>query len=133
MPQLIDRRDVLFVAMAASVAVAAGTASARATEIRGIVRFEDGGPIPQGRLEIRPEDPAYRDAERPDPTTLPVESNGKSEAIDFALSLPEDWTGSPTLQIVVRLERADGWLLARGSAQLGTNSPLEVTLYPAVY
>jgi hypothetical protein len=34
---------------------------------------------------------------------------------------------------VVRLERADGWLLARGSARIEAGAPVEVTLNTVMY
>ncbi len=34
---------------------------------------------------------------------------------------------------MARLERADGWLLARGSAPLNAGSPVPVTLYAVTY
>jgi hypothetical protein len=37
------------------------------------------------------------------------------------------------LQIVARLERADGWLLARGSTQFAAGGSVTVTLNEAVY
>jgi hypothetical protein len=49
------------------------------------------------------------------------------------LSPPASSTSSPTLRIVARLERADGWLLARGSAQLEAGAPVHVTLNVVMY
>jgi hypothetical protein len=37
------------------------------------------------------------------------------------------------LQIVARLERADGWLVARGSARFEAGSPVYVTLSAVMY
>ena len=41
--------------------------------------------------------------------------------------------GAPTQQIVARLEREDGWLLARGSAQIEPGAPVEITLFTVMY
>jgi hypothetical protein len=47
--------------------------------------------------------------------------------------VPAPAIASPTLRIVARLERADGWLLARGSARFEAGAPLEVALRAVVY
>jgi hypothetical protein len=95
--------------------------------------FEDGTKIPEGRLEIYLEDPAVKDKAQRRAATTSVESDGGSKAIEFSLSPPASSTASPTLRIVARLERADGWLLARGSAQVEAGSPVQVTLNTVMY
>jgi hypothetical protein len=62
-----------------------------------------------------------------------IESDGGSKTIAFSLSPPASSTASPTLQIVARLERADGWLVARGSAQIKAGSLVYVTLNAVMY
>jgi hypothetical protein len=123
-----DRRTVLMAAGAAAVAAAAGSVAAQSTDIRGAVTFEGGAVIPDGHLEIYLEDNARRRA-----AETRIKSDGKSKAIEFSLSPPASSTASPTLQIVARLERADGWLLARGSAQFEAGSPVYVTLNTVMY
>ncbi|MCV3240323.1 hypothetical protein [Mesorhizobium sp. ZC-5] len=129
-----DRRTILMAAGAAAVAAAAGTvAAAQSTDIRGAVTFEGGAVVPKGHLEIYLEDPAIQDSARRRAAKTRIESAGKSEAIEFSLSPPASSAASPTLRIVARLERADGWLLARGSAQVETGSPVSVTLNTVMY
>src|SRR4051794_36751759 len=123
-----DRRAVLMAAGAAAVAVAAGTVAAQSTDIRGAVTFEGGAVIPEGHLEIYLEDPAIQDSARRRAAKTSVKSDGASKTITFTLSLPASSTASSTLRIVARLERADGWLVARGSAQFEAGSPVHVTL-----
>jgi len=123
-----DRRTVLMAAGVAAVAAAAGSVAAQSTDIRGAVTFEGGAVIPAGHLEIYLEDNARRRA-----AETRIKSDGKSKAMEFSLSPPASATASPTPQIVVRLERADGWLLARGSAQFETGSPVYVTLNTVMY
>ncbi|MEI5678257.1 hypothetical protein G6N74_18320 [Mesorhizobium sp. CGMCC 1.15528] len=128
-----DRRTILIAAGAAAVAAAAGRVSAQSTDIRGAVTFEGGAVIPKGQLEIYLEDAAIQDkALRRAAKTL-VKSDGSSKTITFSLSLPESSAASPKLQIVARLERVDGWLVARGSAQLEVGSPVYVTLNTVMY
>ena len=133
MKRMTDRRTVLMSAGAAAVAVAAGPAAAQSTDIRGTVTFEGGKAIPEGFLEIYLEDTGIEDNARRRLAKTRVESDGGSRAIEFALSAPASPTASPTLQIVARLERADGWLLARGSAQVEAGAPVYVTLNAVMY
>jgi len=37
------------------------------------------------------------------------------------------------LRIVARLERADGWLLARGNAKVTVGMPADITLFRVIY
>lgn len=48
----------------------------------------------------------------------------------MAFALPEAAAGT---EVEARLLRADGWLLARGSARLEPGTPLRITLYTALY
>lgn len=133
MKGLPDRRTVLKTAGAVAVAAVAGPAAAQSTDIRGAVTFEGGAVIPEGRLEIYLEDTAIQENARRRAAKTPVKSDGKSKTIEFSLSPPASSTASPTLQIVARLERADGWLIARGSAQFEAGSPVHVTLNTVMY
>jgi uncharacterized lipoprotein YbaY len=133
MKRRTDRRTVLKTAAAAAVATAAGPVAAQSTDIRGAVTFEGGAVIPEGHLEIYLEDPAIQDNARRRAAETRIKSDGGSKAIEFSLSQPASSTSSPTLRIVARLERADGWLVARGSAQFEADSPVYVTLNAVVY
>lgn len=126
-------RTALIAAGAAAVAVIAGTVAAQATDIRGAVNYEGGAVIPEGQIEIRFEDPAIQADMRDQAAETRVESDGKSKTIAFSLPLTASATGSRTLQIVAILERADGWLLARGSAKVEANASVHVTLNEAMY
>jgi uncharacterized lipoprotein YbaY len=133
MKRSTDRRTVLMAAGAAAVAAAAGAVAAQPTDIRGAVTFEGGAVIPKGHLEIYLEDPAVQDKSQRRAAETRIESDGGSKAIDFSLSSPASTTASPTLRIVARLERADGWLVARGSTQVEAGSPVHVTLNVVMY
>lgn len=126
-----DRRAVLVAVGAAAVAAIAGRVSAQAAHVGGRVAFQGGAVVPEGRLEIYVDDPAVPDRSRGRGPRTRLASDGKSTAIDFSLTSPGP--ASPTSRIVVRLERADGWLLARGSARLEAGSPVEVTLNAVAY
>ena len=128
-----DRRTLLVTAGAAAVAAAAGPVAAQTTNIRGEVTFEGGAVIPEGHIEVYLEDPAIQESTRRHAAKTSIESDGKSKAMAFSLSPPASATASPTLRIVARLERADGWLVARGSAQIEAGSPVHVTLNTVMY
>lgn len=127
-----DRRTVLAAAGAAAVAAAAGPGAAQASDVRGAVAFEGGATIPEGRLRLYLEDPAVADAAQGRVSEALVESDGKSTEIAFSLAL-DALAASPTRRVVVRLERPDGWLIARGSAKADPASAVEVVLKPVIY
>jgi uncharacterized lipoprotein YbaY len=128
-----DRRAVLMVGGAAALAAATGAAAAQSTDIRGAVTFAGGRSIPEGNIKIYLEDFGIQDSAQRRVAETRVKSDGRSKTVDFSLSRPASKTASPTLQIVARLERADGWLVARGSAQIKANSPVDITLNEAIY
>ncbi len=128
-----DRRTVLMTVGAAAVAAAASSVAAQSTDIRGAVAFESGAVIPKGHLEIYLEDTAVRDSARRRATETRIKSDGGSKAIAFSLTAPGSLGVSRTLRIVARLERADGWLVARGSTPLKAGEPVRVTLNPVMY
>jgi uncharacterized lipoprotein YbaY len=127
-----DRRSVM-IAGAAVLAVASGTVAAQSVDIRGALAFSGGAAIPPGLVLIALEDPAIPDRARRRVAQTRIISDGASKMLDFFLPLPATTAMSSSLQIVARLERADGWLLARGSARVNESSPTTVTLSEAVY
>lgn len=126
-----DRRTVLVTAGAAAVAAAAGPVAAQPKEVRGTVTSGDGSAIPAGRLVLTLEDPAVADTAGRRVAEARLDSDGTARAIPYALPCPAD---AAALRLVARLERADGWLLARGSA---TAHPApratDVALAPVMY
>lgn len=134
MKRLTDRRTVLLAAGTAAALAVAEAVAAQPTDIRGTVMFDEGAVIPKGNIEIYLEDSAVQDNARLRTTTTRIKSDGGSTVMDFSLSLPASAIVSPTLQVVARLERADdGWLLARGSAQISTDMPTEIMLSTVMY
>ncbi|MBP1883897.1 hypothetical protein [Sinorhizobium mexicanum] len=128
-----DRRTVLKTAGAAAVAAVARPVAAQSIDIRGVVTFEGGALIPEGHLEIYLEDPAIRNGARRRAAQTRIRSDGGSKTVAFSLSPLASSTASPTLRIVARLERADGWLVARGSMQFEAGPPVSVTLNTVMY
>ena len=128
-----SRRTVLLTAGVAALAASAGPGAAQSTDIRGTVAFAGGGAIPAGRLAIYLEDPAIEDGARRRVAETRVDSDGGARTLAFSLPRPASSAASPMLRIVARLERADGWLLARGSARFAAGSPVDVTLDEVMY
>lgn len=129
----VNRRTLLTVAGSAAIAAVAQSVAAQAKDLRGEVTFESGKTIPKGRINIQLEDPASQDAVRRSAAQTSVASDGTLQTVAFSLALPARMRPSPTLQIVARLERADGWLLARGSATVDIDRPVSITLHTAMY
>lgn len=119
---------------AAAVAALTGSGMAQPGDIRGAVSYEGGAAIPEGLLRIGFEDPALPDNGRQSATRVHVKSDGSARTIAFSVAAPPQLTAaSPTLQIVAWLERADGWLLARGTAQMDDGVPVSITLNTVMY
>lgn len=125
---MTDRRSILLAGGTAALVALAGEASEPAV-IRGIVTYEAGAALPKGELEVRLEVPARADAARV-AAIVRLPSDGSRRALAFTLPLSS--TAEPT-EVVARLERADGWLLARGSAPAEPGAEIAVTLFPVMY
>lgn len=126
------RRAVL-AAIGAGLLAAAPMAAAPSPDVRGTVTFEGGAPIPAGVVRLRVEDPAGEGRSgRPAPDTR-ISSDGKAAAVAFSLSASGDPDASPPLEVVATLERADGWLIARGSTPIVPDSSVDVVLYRAMH
>ncbi|WP_037283884.1 hypothetical protein [Rubellimicrobium mesophilum] len=133
MKGLADRRTILLAAGTAAVAVILGPASAQPADIAGTVGFEGGQAIPKGEIRIYVDDPAAHDGGRDHAAEARVSSDGGATSVEFTLSPPATSAASPSTRIVARLERSDGWLLARGSAQLEDGSPVHIVLHNVLY
>ncbi|MGG7519616.1 hypothetical protein ACQ3G6_17200 [Allorhizobium undicola] len=133
MKRRTDLRTVLLAVGVAAFAVLAGPVAAQSTDIRGSVTFEGGAVIPKGHLEIYLEDTASQNNPRRRASQTRIRSDGGSKAIAFSLPPPASSAISQMLRIVVRLEREDGWLVARGSTQLNAASPVNVILNTVMY
>ena len=128
-----DRRTVLRMGGAVAFLATGAAFATPTTEVSGTVEFADGGPVPEGLLKIYLEDTAGREDRPSGAATSRVRSDGKSRNIAFSLPLPAALTDARKLQVVARLERADGWLIARGSTKADTGSPIKVTLNTVMY
>jgi uncharacterized lipoprotein YbaY len=128
-----DRRTVLITAGAAAFAAATGTAAAQSVDIQGAVSFAGEAVIPEGQIEVYLEDLAIQDSGQRRIAEARIKSDGGTRMIGFALSRPAGLPLPATLQVVARLERKDGWLIARGSAPFEPGLPVNITLKKAIY
>lgn len=103
--------------------------------IQVILTFEGGNQIPKGSIDIMLDDPAMADKTALQDMTWRVTSTGKDRkiAVPVPAPSPAGRTGSGKAQIVARMTRADGWLLARGSARFQADQPIEITLHQVMY
>ena len=97
---------------------------AQSDAVRGTITFENGAAIPKGRVLVSLDAPGA-------PKTALAEAASGGDARQMTFTLPAG--PAPGAEIVARLERADGWLLARGSAGYAPGTPLEITLYTVMY
>ena len=126
-----SRRTVLLAAGAAIVTATVEAGKAETSGLRGTVSFAGGAAIPKGVVTVYLEDAAAGDGADLDGATTTLESDGKSRRIGFALAATG--TGSRSREVVAELERADGWLVARGSSGVDGQSAVEIVLNAAIY
>ncbi|MEK0165260.1 hypothetical protein VWZ88_06200 [Phaeobacter sp. JH20_36] len=131
--QPLHRRQLILGLAATALVVTADRGRAQPGAVQGIVTFAGEGKIPKGRITVFLSDPSQADA--PDDTAARVDliSDGASRQIAFSLpqtELPQNHTAR---RLVARLEREDGWLIARGSAKLAAGQRPEVTLNTVMY
>jgi hypothetical protein len=124
-----DRRSVLAAAGTAALLALAGPAQAEDQEIRGTVAFVGDTLIPKGQIRIRLEG-LGDDTPRPE---AELASDGRATEVDFRILLPAAQGAGTGARIVGRLERKDGWLLARGSVQVRTDLPIALVLHTVMY
>jgi len=133
MPRLTRRRSLILGASAAALAAFVHRGAAQPEAVRGVVIFANDGKIPKGGIELFLTDPARRGAEEHRIAQATLHSNGTAERIEFAFELPQPLPQSATRQIVARLERPDGWLIARGRAKLRAGVPVFIRLDTVMY
>ena len=109
----------------------AGPASPEAADITGTVELAGGEAIPKGqvRIYIEGSDAGAPQGDR----EAKVRSDGGLKTVDFSLAQPATPSAMPSLRVIARLERDDGWLLARGSALAESGSPVRIILRTVMY
>ncbi|MFS4580649.1 hypothetical protein [Phaeobacter sp. C3_T13_0] len=116
----------------AKVGVAYAAAS-QPNRVQGVVAFAGGDKIPKGRITLLLPDHGFPEVSGKDVAQISLYSDGNAEQIDFSYLPKQRFNDTQTQQIVARLERADGWLIARGSAKLQEGSSVHITLGTVMY
>ncbi|MBK4214340.1 hypothetical protein JJJ17_00225 [Paracoccus caeni] len=128
-----DRRAMLIAAGSVAIAAATGAGASEAHKIQGTVEYESGEVIPKGRLKVFLRNSTSEAGAQQDAIEAELQSDGGSDSISFSFSPPEMAVASSGHEIIATLERADGWLLARGSSVYEPNFPVRIVLYTVMY
>ncbi len=125
------RRKVIMTLGVMALATIPGRGATQPTVIPGSVAFEGGMNIPEGEIEIYFDDPSSSDPADPDALSTRLRSDGNAKAIEFLLTVDTDVSG--VREIIARLERNDGWLIARGSTVFELGAPVRIMLHTVMY
>ncbi|WP_442579217.1 hypothetical protein ACSBOB_27500 [Mesorhizobium sp. ASY16-5R] len=114
-----NRRGVL-AGVGAAIVVASADWSAVAASgleetmhLSGTISYSEKGPLPAGVLKIRLEGNIVSDRKAKPIAELELQSSGRDETVPFEMQVPRaDLEKAARPGFTVRLERADGWLLA---------------------
>lgn len=129
----MDRRNLLAVGGVFAAAALAGKADAQTMAITGKVEFEGGGPIPEGELRVFIEGDDQPAARR-GASAITRTVDDKATSVDFSLDPPPTARmAGGNISVVATVQRADGWLLARGSEQVTPGTPVTITLHTVMY
>ncbi|MFI0844238.1 YbaY family lipoprotein [Mesorhizobium sp. IMUNJ 23232] len=138
----INRRLALAgIGAAIVVASAAGTApeasgSEKTMRLTGTVSYAEKGLLPAGVLKIRLEEQGVADKKAKRIAEVEVKSSGQHDSIPFEMQVPRTELETAVRPgFTVRLERADGWLLAiNPHAAFHTgDEKVSLTINPVVY
>ncbi|UWR42398.1 hypothetical protein K4F84_12580 [Phaeobacter inhibens] len=132
MPHHPHRRTLLLGAAGFALTALTYRAKAQSEVVQGRLIFAENAKIPKGRIILSLSDPGQPGTSDP-ALEFDLISTGRAKRIDFTLSSAALSALSPTLRVVARLERADGWLIARGSTKMPTGSPIHITLNKVMY
>ena len=131
---LISRRKYLSLLGALVFTLTTGVAltdrAAAQTALDATLVSANGEAIPEGEIVVIFEGAESVPQSRRAAPEMRFKSEGEAKAVK--VSLPEVPSGA-NVQIVATVERADGWLLARGSAKLRDDGRVEVMLHQVMY
>lgn len=122
---------MLTIVAGASLGASMQAIAAQTRTIVGTLSYPDKKIIPKGQVEVFLKGNDVN--ADPDSVKTLLTSDGSLQYITFSLELPADTQISKVSQVVARLKREDGWLLARGSANLTTRTPINITLNTVMY
>ncbi|MDQ6437411.1 YbaY family lipoprotein [Mesorhizobium sp. LHD-90] len=136
-----NRRVMLAGVGSAAVLSLAGTVSAasgseKTMHLSGTVSYAEKGPLPAGILKIRLEEQGVMDRKAERIAEVEVKSGGQHNSVPFEMQVPRaalEKAVRPGFR--VRLERADGWLLAinTGAKFYEGGQKVSLTVNPVIY
>jgi len=125
--------------LAAGLAISAVSTNAEAVKsqsntISGTITYAGNEAIPKGQIKIFLKDSNTQSKSQVTTSQTRLISTGKAKTLAYTFAIPTKATSSQVQLIEVRLERADGLLLARGSEKVrGMKNPTDVMLYKVMY
>jgi uncharacterized lipoprotein YbaY len=136
-------RRLMLAGIGATVVLAStsGTASTalgseKMMHLSGTVSYAENGPMPAGILKIRLEEQGVADKKAKNIAEVEVKSSGQHDSIPFEMQVPRTELETAVRPgFSVRLERADGWLLAINThAQFHAgDEKVSLTINPVIY
>ena len=133
----VAKRLATFAALGAATLAAGGEAAiAETMRVSGVVVYAEKGPLPAGILKIRLEEQGVADKKAKRIVEVEVESRGQDDRVPFEMQVPRaELEKAVRPGFTVRLERADGWLLAiNPHAQFHSgDEKVSLTVNPVIY
>ena len=132
----VTRHSALFAAGLAISAVSTNAVAVKSQPkaITGTITYAGNEAIPKGQIKVFLKDSETQSKSQVTASQTQLISTGKAKALAYTFAIPVKTTAAQVLLIEVRLERADGWLLARGSEKVrGMRDPTDVMLYKVMY
>ena len=102
--------------------------------ISGTISFAEHAKIPKGELKLYLGGTSHSNQRIELKLLSPLKSSGAKTSITFAASFPQMSQSATPIQLIARLERSDGWLIARGSVLMSyPETQQNITLFPVMY
>ncbi|EEA96930.1 hypothetical protein [Pseudovibrio sp. JE062] len=132
----VTRHSALLAAGLAISAVStnAETVKSQPKTISGTITYAGDEAIPKGQIKIFLKDSETQSKSQVSTSKTQLISTGKAKTLAYTFAMPSKTKDYQMQLIEVRLERADGWLLARGSEKVrGGETSTDVMLYKVMY
>ncbi len=117
-----------------AVSTNAEAVKSQSNTISGTITYAGNEAIPKGQVKIFLKDSQTQSKSQVTVSQTQLISTGKAKTLAYTFAMPSKTKVSQVQLIEVRLERADGRLLARGSEKVREErTPTDVMLYKVVY
>ncbi|QUS57148.1 hypothetical protein [Pseudovibrio brasiliensis] len=132
----VTRHSALLAAglMISAVSTNAEAVKSQLKTISGTITYAGNEAIPKGQIKIFLKDSQTQSKSQVTASQTQLISTGKAKTLAYSFVMPTKAIASQAQLVEVRLERADGWLLARGSEKVrAERTPTDVMLYKVMY